>query len=161
MIIISACLAGESCRYTGDGFDFPALRKLVENGKALAVCPEVLGGLPTPREPNEILGGGGYDVLEGRARVFTSTGSDKTEEFICGARSVLQTALDKGVKAAILKERSPSCGSSMIYDGSFSGKKIPGCGCTAALLIKNGIRVFSEENYAKNICFDWHQIIDT
>ncbi|SFG65878.1 Uncharacterized conserved protein YbbK, DUF523 family [Desulfotomaculum arcticum] len=154
MIIISACLAGERCRYTGDGFDFPHLRQLVEEGKALPVCPEVLGGLQTPREPNEIVGGSGFAVLDGKARVLTSAGSDKTREFIRGARAVLRTALDSGVKTAILKERSPSCGSSMIYDGSFNGKRIPGCGCTAALLIRNGISVFSEENYNKNICFD-------
>ncbi|WP_027364474.1 DUF523 domain-containing protein [Desulfotruncus alcoholivorax] len=154
MIIISACLAGEKCRYTGDGFDFPELRKLVDDGKALPVCPEVLGGLPTPREPNEIVGGCGYDVLDGKARVLTSSGSDKTEEFIRGAGRVLHKALVNDVKTAILKERSPSCGSNVIYDGSFSGKKTPGCGCTAALLIRNGISVFSEENYMGNICLD-------
>jgi uncharacterized protein YbbK (DUF523 family) len=154
MLIVSACLAGEKCRYTGDGFDCPELRKLVEEGKAVPVCPEVLGGLPVPRDPNEIVGGDGFDVLDGRAWVLTSGGEDKTDVFLRGAGEVLAIARKHGARVAILKERSPSCGSSMIYDGTFSGKKIPGCGCTAALLIREGLRVYSEENYQQNICFE-------
>ncbi|MBF7081771.1 DUF523 domain-containing protein [Desulfallas sp. Bu1-1] len=154
MLIVSACLAGEKCRYTGDGFDYPELRKMVEEGKAVPVCPEVLGGLPVPRDPNEIVGGDGFDVLDGRARVLTSRGEDKTNVFLRGAGEVLAIARKHGARVAILKERSPSCGSGMIYDGTFSGKKIPGCGCTAALLIREGLRVYSEENYQQNICFE-------
>jgi uncharacterized protein YbbK (DUF523 family) len=154
MLIVSACLAGEKCRYTGDGFDYPELRKMVEEGKAVPVCPEVLGGLPVPRDPNEIVGGDGFDVLDGRARVLTSGGEDKTNVFLRGAGEVLAIARKHGARVAILKERSPSCGSGMIYDGTFSGKKIPGCGCTAALLIREGLRVYSEENYQQNICFE-------
>lgn len=150
MLIMSACLAGEQCRYTGDGFDYPELRKLVEEGKAVPVCPEVLGGLPVPREPNEIVGGDGFDVLDGRARVITARGEDKTGAFLRGAEAVLAIARKHGARVAILKERSPSCGSGMIYDGTFRGKKIPGCGCTAALLIREGLRVYSEENYRQN-----------
>ncbi|AGL03350.1 DUF523 domain-containing protein [Desulfoscipio gibsoniae] len=150
MLIISACLAGEKCRYTGDGFDYPALRKLVEEGKAIPVCPEVLGGLSVPRDPNEIIGGNGFDVLDGKAKVLTNRGVDTTAAFVKGAAEVLAIAQKKGARVAVLKERSPSCGSTMIYDGTFSGRRIPGCGCTAALLVKEGIRVFSEENY-KNL----------
>ncbi|SFR07743.1 DUF523 domain-containing protein [Desulfoscipio geothermicus] len=151
MIIISACLAGEKCRYSGDGFDYPELRKLVEEGKAVPVCPEVLGGAPVPRDPNEIVGGDGFDVLDGRARVITNRGEDKTDVFVRGAREVLAIARKNNAQVALLKERSPSCGSNMIYDGTFSGKKIPGCGCTAALLIREGLQVFSEENYSGKI----------
>lgn len=148
MLIISACLAGERCRYTGDGFDYPALRKLVDEGKAIPVCPEVLGGLPVPREPNEIVGGDGFDVLDGKARVVTSRGADKTAAFMRGAYKVLAVAREYGAGMAILKERSPSCGSTMVYDGTFQGQRIPGSGCTAALLIREGIRVYSEENFS-------------
>lgn len=147
MLIISACLAGEKCRYTGDGFDYPELRKLVEDGKAIPACPEVLGGAPVPRDPNEILGGNGFDVLDGKAKVITSRGEDKTDIFTRGANEVLAMARKNGAKIAILKERSPSCGSTIIYDGTFSGNKIPGCGCTAALLFREGFKIYSEENY--------------
>jgi len=147
MLVISACLAGEKCRYCGDGFDYPALRKLVEEGKARPVCPEVLGGLPVPRDPNEIVGGDGFDVLDGQARVLTNRGADETAAFMRGAAEVLAAVRENGASMAILKERSPSCGSTMIYDGTFNGQRIPGSGCTAALLIREGIRVYSEENY--------------
>jgi len=148
MFIISACLVGEICRYSGNGFDnYPELRQLVENGQAIPVCPEVLGGAPVPREPCEIKGGDGFDVLDGRARVFTNYGEDKTDVFLTGARDVLATARRYGARTAILKERSPSCGSSIIYDGSFSGKRVPCCGCTAAILFRAGLDIYSEENY--------------
>lgn len=146
-MIISACLVGEKCRYTGDGFDYPALRRLVEEGLAIPVCPEVLGGLPVPRAPSEIMGGNGFDVLDGKAWVKTNQGEDNTAAFIRGAAEVLAVAQKNGACMAILKERSPSCGSKMIYDGTFTNHRIPGCGCTAALLLREGIRVCSEENY--------------
>lgn len=154
MLIISACLVGEMCRYTGDGFnDYPELRRLVERGQAVPVCPEVLGGAPVPRDPCEIRGGDGFDVLDGRARVITNHGEDKTNVFLTGARAVLGAARRHGARTAVLKERSPSCGSSLIYDGSFSGKRVPGCGCTAATLIRAGMDVCSEENYRQKVCF--------
>jgi len=148
VLIISACLAGEICRYSGDrvGHD-PQLRWLVKSGRALPVCPEVLGGAPVPREPCEIKGGDGFDVLDGRARVCTGHGEDKTDVFLAGAEIVLAVALGCGAKTAILKERSPSCGSTFIYDGSFSGRQMPGCGCTTARLLRAGLEVCSEENY--------------
>lgn len=147
MLMISACLVGQKCRYTGDGFDYPALRRLVEEGLAIPVCPEVLGGLPVPRAPHEIVGGNGFDVLDGKAQVKNDRGVDNTAAFMRGAARVLAVAQKKGVRGAILKERSPSCGSKMIYDGTFTKQRIPGCGCTAALLLREGIRVCSEENY--------------
>ncbi len=150
---MSACLAGEKCRYTGDGFDYPELKRLVEEGRAVTVCPEVMGGAPVPRNPCEIKGGNGFDVLEGRAHVFDNRGRDKTSIFIDGATKVLEMARKTGVRVAILKERSPSCGSTEIYDGTFTGNKVPGCGCTVALLLKEGIQVFSEENYSKEHLF--------
>jgi len=152
VLIISACLAGEKCRYAGNGFDYPALRKLVEDGKAIPVCPEVLGGLPVPRDPSEITGGNGFDVLDGRAKVITKQGVDNTVAFLRGAGAVLAVARKNGTRIAIFKERSPSCGSTVIYAGTFDNRRIPGCGCAAAALLREGIRVYSEENYPEPKC---------
>jgi len=121
--------------------------RLVEQGKAVTVCPEILGGGGVPREPNEIVGGDGHDVLEGKARVITNSGKDCTEMFVLGAQKVLETAKMVEASVAILKERSPSCGSNIIYNGKFAGNKITGRGVTAALLERAGIKVYSEENF--------------
>ena len=107
-------------------------------------CPEVAAGCPAPRPPCEMVGGNGGDVLNGKAVVINREGADLTAAFIEGARKALQVARENGVTAAILKEGSPSCGSSLIYDGAFSGKRIPGRGVTAALLQQNGVKLFSE-----------------
>jgi len=112
------------------------------------VCPEQLGGCPTPRDPCEIAGGDGGDVLDGRCAVISWTGADMTEKFIKGAYETLKIAKACGAKKAILKARSPSCGAGRIYDGTFSGKTIPGNGVAAELLIRNGIEVYSEETAA-------------
>ena len=152
-IVISACLAGKECRYSGDGFDYPDLRRLVEEGCAVPVCPEVAGGLPVPREPCEIRGGDGFDVLDGRARVFDKSGEDRTGAFIDGARQIMEQARRAKARLAVLKERSPSCGSTVIYDGTFSGRRIPGCGCAAAMLYREGLELCSEMNYKMKI--DW------
>jgi uncharacterized protein YbbK (DUF523 family) len=109
------------------------------------VCPEVDGGLGTPRPPAEILGGDGGDVLAGRARVITADGRDVTAAYLSGARRALETARRVGAERAILKSRSPSCGSDSIYDGSFAGRTRAGEGVTAALLRANGIQVSTEE----------------
>jgi len=106
-----------------------------------------MGGLPTPRPPAEIVGGDGDDVLEGRARVVSAAGEDVTAQFLAGAREALRLAGAVGAKAAILKERSPSCGSGAIYDGTFRGAVRAGQGVTAALLRRHGVQVFSEENW--------------
>ncbi|GAB4258279.1 2-thiouracil desulfurase family protein [Thermincola ferriacetica] len=149
MIIVSACLAGIKCKYSGGHYLVESIYKLVQDGRAVPVCPEELGGLPTPRNPAEIIGGAGADVLSGKARVVDCAGQDVTEEFIIGARKVLELARRVGAVRAILKERSPSCGCSMIYDGSFQQKKRPGAGVTTALLRLNGIEVRSEEELGK------------
>lgn len=135
MILVSACLAGIRCKWNGELIQNEAVMNLVKNGEAVPVCPERLGGLPTPREPAEIAGG----------RVLSKTGKDLTEAFLRGAKEALRIARRHGCAKAILKARSPSCGSTQIYDGGFSGKLIPGDGITAKLLKENGIVVLSEE----------------
>lgn len=145
MKVISACLVGCQCRYDGDANLIDRYQEMVERGEAIFVCPEQLGGLPTPRPPAQIVGGTGEDVLDGNARVLTETGEDVTEHFLKGAREALRMAQLVHANEAILKERSPSCGSAIIYDGSFTGKKVPGHGVTAALLERHGIKVYSEE----------------
>jgi len=109
------------------------------------VCPEEEGGLGTPRPAAEIVGGDGADVLQGTARVLTKGGVDVTEEYLIGARYALEAARAVGAESAILKARSPSCGNGCIYDGSFSRTPKDGDGVTAALLKKEGIEVFSDQ----------------
>lgn len=147
MILVSACLAGILCKYNGTYNNVPEIIQLVDEGRAIPVCPELLGGGGVPREPNEIVGGNGGDVLDGKARVLTPSGLDCTELFVLGARKVLETAKKHNIVEAVLKERSPSCGSILIYDGTFSGRRIPGSGVTAAILQRAGIKVYSEENF--------------
>ncbi|ASS74468.1 hypothetical protein CIG75_05325 [Tumebacillus algifaecis] len=148
MKVISACLVGCQCRYDGDDNLIPAFQQMVEQGEAVFVCPEQLGGLSTPRPPAEIVGGTGEDVLDGKAKVLTNQGVDVTDQFLKGAQQALKMAQLVGAQEAILKERSPSCGSALVYDGTFSGDKRPGDGVTSALLKRHGIAVFSEETYA-------------
>ena len=140
MLIVSKCLTGCPCRYDGQSKPVPAVAAMVERGEAIAVCPEQLGGLPTPRVPAELTGSG-EDVLEGRARVITRDGRDVTKEFVRGAYAALAEAKRVGANRAILKAKSPSCGMGQVYDGSFSGVLTDGNGVTAALLIRNGIKV--------------------
>jgi uncharacterized protein YbbK (DUF523 family) len=121
---------------------------LVEEGRAVLVCPEVDGGLGTPRPPAEIVGGDGADVLRGRARVITDEGVDVTDAYVKGAERALAAARKAGATSAILKARSPSCGVGRIYDGSFSRTLEAGDGVTAALLQANGIDVVSDEDIA-------------
>ncbi|AFH63988.1 DUF523 domain-containing protein [Paenibacillus caseinilyticus] len=146
MILISSCLAGLATRYDGGDNYREEIARLLREGKAVLVCPEQLGGLPTPRPPAEIVGGGGDDVLEGRARVVTNGGEDVTAEFVRGAEQTLKTAQTAGARYAVLKESSPSCGSTMIYDGTYTRTKEPGFGVTTALLRRHGIEVYSENN---------------
>jgi len=143
MKIVSACLAGINCKYDGKNKLNRKVRALIKKGEAIVVCPEQLGGLPTPREPANLTGDG-KDVLEGRAKVLTRSGKDVTKNFIRGAREVLRLAKLLRVKEAILKARSPSCGSGRVW---ISGRVRKGDGVTAALLKKNGIKVYTEENY--------------
>lgn len=148
MILVSSCLAGLEVRYNGTHSLDHKIRKLVEANKAVMVCPEVLGGLSTPREPAEIVGGDGADVLDGKAQVLTQSGQDVSEPFIKGAYITLRKALEVGASVVVLKEYSPSCGSTMIYDGDFQGRKIAGDGVTSALLKRHGFRVVSEDMFS-------------
>ena len=131
MMIVSACLAGFPCRYDGKARPCAQVVELVRAGKAIPVCPEQLGGLPTPRTSCEIREG----------RVVDADGRDRTEAFHCGARAVLQIAQTYGATEALLQSRSPSCGSGWIYDGSFTKTLTAGDGVTARLLKENGIQV--------------------
>ncbi|MFD1957849.1 DUF523 domain-containing protein [Paenibacillus thailandensis] len=144
MIIVSSCLAGFEVRYNGSHRLDRTVRKLLEEGKAAAVCPELMGGLPTPREAAEIVGGGGEDVLDGTAKVMDRLGNDVTELYVKGAYEALETARRLNATLIVLKEDSPSCGSASVYDGTFSGRKVDGGGVTTALLRRNGFKVISE-----------------
>ena len=137
-VLISACLLGDNVKYSGGNNLTPELVTLLEkyNVKIVKICPECFAGLPIPRVPSEIRGD----------KVFSKDGWDITEEFLSGAEKTYQIAKRKQVDFAILKERSPSCGSSYIYDGSFSGKVIQGQGLTAKKLSKENIIIFSEKN---------------
>jgi uncharacterized protein YbbK (DUF523 family) len=144
-VLVSACLGGCACRYDGSSHPDDSVVGLVASGRAVLVCPEQDGGLPTPRAPAEILGGDGGDVLDGRARVVTHAGRDLSEAYVRGAQAALEAARRTGADTAILKTRSPSCGRGQIYDGSFSGSLSAGDGVTAALLRRHGITVLTED----------------
>ena len=134
-IIVSACLLGLETRYKGDGCLCERLRELAGKHTLVPVCPEQLGGLPTPRPPCEILNG----------RVVDRSGADKTESYRQGAQAVLALARTYGATQALLQNRSPSCGIGWIYDGTFSKTLVPGDGFTARLLAENGIQVIGIE----------------
>lgn len=150
MILVSSCLAGLDVRYNGTNCLKEEISKLVEEKKALTVCPELLGGFSTPRPPAEIVGGTGNDVLDGKARVVEKTGKDVTDLYINGAYATLEKAKELDIKVIILKENSPSCGSSTIYNGDFTGEKVAGDGVTSALLKRNGLLVISEDDFIKS-----------
>ena len=139
MIAVSACLAGVPCRYDGGANSVDEMVRLVAAKEAVCICPECMGGLSTPREPAEIVGGSAEDVLSGHAQVLTKSGADVTDAFVRGAYAALEFCQAHGITEAVLKARSPSCGCGTVYDGTFSGKLIPGDGVTAALLGRNGI----------------------
>jgi uncharacterized protein YbbK (DUF523 family) len=122
----------------------PDFRWLQSNVEFVIFCPEVSAGLPTPRAPAEIISGKGIDVISGSANVVGDDGIDVTTQFVVGAENALKICQQHQVKYAVLAEGSPSCGSSKIYDGTFSDSKITGSGVTAALLERNGIKVFSQ-----------------
>jgi len=145
-IIVSACLLGQLVRYDGRivPYENRYLTRWRREGRLISVCPEIFGGLPTPRPAAEIINGDGNAVLAGKAYIKDINGSDVTDYFIKGAMAVLRNALSFSVRTAILKENSPSCACHSVYDGSFSGVLKPGQGVTAALLQINGVAVFSE-----------------
>lgn len=133
-ILVSACLLGVSCRYDGRSKGHPLAEELLKKHTVIPVCPEISGGLPTPRPPAERQGDG----------VFTESGADVTENYRRGAEEVLRLARLYGCTVAILKERSPACGSGQIYDGSFSHTLTDGFGVAAELLESSGVRVMGE-----------------
>ena len=142
MIIVSACLLGENCKYSGGNNKSENVIKYLEDKEYILVCPEQLGGLSTPRNPSEIITYGnkdGNDVLSGCTKVLSNKGIDVTKNFIQGAEETLKIAKEHNAKTAILKAGSPSCGYKKIYDGSFLGNKIQGMGVTAAILNKENI----------------------
>ena len=131
-LLVSACLLGENCKYNGGNNYSPDVERLRERFELVSVCPEQLGGRPTPRVPSERVG----------ERVLTRDGQDVTEAFRQGAERTLDIARAEGALRAVLQVRSPSCGCGMIYDGTFSGTLVPGKGMAAALLEKNGVKVY-------------------
>ena len=144
-VLVSRCLLGHRVRYDGGASGpYALLAQWQAEGRVIALCPEVAGGLPTPRAAAEIPGGQGVEVLAGKAAVITTEGEDVTEAFVSGARQALALVERHGIRLAILKANSPSCGNRLTYDGSFSGVKVEGQGVTAALLTRAGVQVFSE-----------------
>jgi uncharacterized protein YbbK (DUF523 family) len=151
-VLISACLLGEPVRYNGSGakMNHGIIEQWVTEGRVLSVCPEVWGGLGVPRSPAEIIGSNGFAVLDGFAAVLDAKGHDLTRAFVSGAQSVLHHAQSFGVRVAVLKDGSPSCGRTYIHNGQFSGSKKKGeVGVTVALLQRHGITVFSEYQLAE------------
>ena len=145
-ILVSRCLLGQRVRYDGGAHGpFAVLERWQQEGRIVPLCPEVAGGLPTPRAPAEIAGGQGEQVLDGQLPVLTVGGEDVTAAFIDGAQQALALVALHGIRIALLKARSPSCGNRENYDGSFSGTKVAGEGVTAAALRRAGVQVFSEE----------------
>lgn len=137
-LLVSACLLGFACKYCGGSNKLSGeqLAPLQERFRLIPVCPETAGGLPTPRDPSERLG----------ERVLSNRGRDVTAEYQKGAETALWLARRYGCKAALLKEKSPSCGSGLIYDGSFTGTLVPGDGVAAQALKKEGLIVFGESD---------------
>ena len=140
-LLVSACLLGVSCRYDGGSNTLPQLRQLVKEHTCIPVCPEQMGGLPTPRAPAERQGD----------RVVTRDGEDVTDAFIRGTAEVLRLADLYRCRHALLKERSPSCGCGQIYDGTFSGTLTEGDGIAAQLLKRQGIHVYGESQIGELI----------
>jgi len=136
LLLISACLCGQVCRYDAVKLEFPYFASLAASGVALPICPEIQGGLPTPRPPFELV----------KRLAFTRAGADVTEACKLGACKVLETAMRHNIRVAILKDRSPSCGTTRIFDGSFSGRLIPGMGLLAEILRQNDFTLYSEHN---------------
>lgn len=145
-ILLSACLLGHPVRYDGKSKTLldSALDQLLAQDRVISFCPEVAGGLPVPRAAAEIHAGDGAAVIAKRAWVKTQDGTDVSKYFLSGAQQALALCLQHSITIAVLTESSPSCGSSQIYDGSFTRSPIPGSGVTAALLNQHGVRVFSQ-----------------
>lgn len=150
VIVVSACLLGHPVRYDGSALrpDSSWLGGVAGKHTLCPFCPEAEAGLPTPRSCAEIIGGDGRDVLHGKAEVVDAAGNPLTSDFLSAAGKALDFCRDHGADMAILADKSPSCGSSSIYDGTFSDRRKQGVGVTAALLIESGIAVFSQHQLA-------------
>ena len=149
-LLVSRCLLGHPVRYDGGASGpYAQLGLWQDEGRVIAMCPEVAGGLPTPRAAAEIPGGQGAQVLKGLAPVITTDGEDVTAAFVSGAQQALALVKQHSIRIAILKANSPSCGNVLTYDGSFSGVKVQGQGVTAALLTQAGVQVFNEFQLAE------------
>lgn len=149
-VLISSCLLGKAVRYDGQHklSQSPILQQWIEEGRVVSVCPEVEGGMSIPRPPAEIANGsGGAAVLIGSARVMQDNGRDATAQFINGANEALEKVRAKGIRVAVLKEGSPSCGSGYTYDGSFLGTTVQQPGVTTERLRQAGVNVFSEDQW--------------
>ncbi|MDH1067420.1 DUF523 domain-containing protein, partial [Pseudomonas sp. GD03985] len=149
-LLVSRCLLGHKVRYDGGAHGpYGLLQRWQEEGRVVPLCPEVAGGLPTPRPPAEIPGGQGGGVLDGTLPVLTDAGDDVTAAFVAGAEAALALVRRHGLRVAVLKARSPSCGNTHNYDGSFGGRLVEGEGVTAALLRRAGVKVFNEQQLAE------------
>jgi len=145
MILISACLLGINCKYSGGNNKIKELKDLLKNETLIPVCPEQLGGLETPRNPSEII------IKNGEKFVVDKNGNDVTLQFLKGAEETLKIVNIFNIKEAILKSNSPSCGFGSVYDGTFSGKLIKGDGITSALLKSKNINIYNEINYFEKL----------
>ncbi len=147
IILVSGCLIGMKCNYKGKANLREWVLNLKDNYTLVPVCPEQLGGLPTPRLPVEIQEGDGYEIWEGSSnQILTSNGGSVVHQLISGAKETIKIARILGIKVAVLKDKSPSCGVFSIYDGSFSGELKRGVGVATAALRSNNVEVFSSEN---------------
>ena len=146
MRLISACLLGMRCTWSGNDNKNDRAIELSKVETLIPVCPEQLGGLATPRAPQEIQGGTGEDVLDNGCRVLNKNGEDVTTEFITGAEETLEIVRQLNIKEFIARSRSPSCGCGRVYDGTFRDRLIDGDGVTTALLRRSGIRITPEED---------------
>lgn len=147
-ILVSACLLGVHCRYDGNGVMQEGLEKLSKEHNLIPVCPEIFGGLATPRDPAERVG----------ERIITKNGEDVTAQYTKGAEEILQLCKFYDCHYAILKERSPSCGYGRIYDGSFRGTLIDGNGVTAQLLAEHGVEIFGESRI-EELCLNMAEVV--
>lgn len=145
-IVLSGCVAGIACTHEAQAKTRDWAVRLVAEGRAVVVCPEVAGGLPIPRPAAEIVGGDGADVIDGRARVLDEGGRDVTDAFVAGAAKARDAARAAGSTLAILKARSPSCGAGRTYDGTFGGTLRDGDGVAAAMLRRDGLTVVTDED---------------
>lgn len=148
IFLVSSCLVGINCRYNGKNKFNTCILKFLKDRQFLPLCPEQLGGLPTPREPSFFVNGDGFEVLRGKTTVIDSVGRDVTENFIKGAKETLSCVKRFRINKAIMKDRSPSCGVTKTLNTT--NGIVSGVGVTTALLVRNGVKVFSEKNFNKS-----------